>query len=357
MSKNWPHRPPAVFRLDDDHVMVGLVKDEAAKRAVQVIPEPDTETSVIAVDDPLQWPRWRFRWGAVFWGALGGLILLAAGLAMVRLIEDLFARNQEFGFLGLALAILAAVSLLVVVVRETMGLARLATIEKLNRRASDTLLNDDRQEGLAVARDLLALTRRMPRLARSRATMESHLGDIIDGADMVRLVEREVMTPLDQQARRIVTAAATRVSAFTALSPRAAIDVLFVFGSALVLVRRLSFLYGARPGALGLMRLMRLVVVHLAMTGGMATTDGLIQQMLGHGIAGKLSARLGEGLLNGFLTARLGLAAIEVIRPLPFTALPRPTLRNLMSDVLRGYGDKEETPPSRDPDLSRSSGG
>jgi putative membrane protein len=344
MSRNWPHRPPAVFRLDDDHVMVGLAKDDAAKRAVQVIPEPDTETSVIAVDDPLQWPRRRFRWGAVFWGALGGLILLAAGLAVVRLIEDLFARSQEFGFLGLALAILAAVAFLVVAVRETMALARLATIEKLHRRASDTLLHDDRQEGLAVARDLLALTRRMPRLARSRATMESHLGDIIDGADLVRFTERELMTPLDQQARRIVTAAATRVSAFTAVSPRAAIDVLFVFGSALVLVRRLSLLYGARPGALGLVRLMRLVVLHLAMTGGMATTDGLVQQMLGHGIAGKLSARLGEGLLNGFLTARLGLATMDVVRPLPFTALPRPTLRNLMSDVMRGFGEKDETP-------------
>jgi putative membrane protein len=344
MSKNWPHRPPAVFRLDDDHVMVGLAKDDAAKRAVQVIPEPDTETSVIAVDDPLQWPRRRFRWGVMFWGALGGLILLAAGLAVVRLIEDLFARSQEFGFLGLALAILAAVAFLVVAVRETMGLARLATIEKLHRRASDTLLHDDRQEGLAVARDLLALTRRMPRLARSRATMESHLGDIIDGADLVRFTERELMTPLDQQARRIVTAAATRVSAFTAVSPRAAIDVLFVFGSALVLVRRLSLLYGARPGALGLVRLMRLVVLHLAMTGGMATTDGLVQQMLGHGIAGKLSARLGEGLLNGFLTARLGLATMDVVRPLPFTAVPRPTLRNLMSDVMRGFGEEDETP-------------
>jgi putative membrane protein len=346
MSKNWPHRPPAAFRLDDDDVMVGLAKDEAgaAKRAVQVIPEADAETSVIAVDDAVQWRRRGFRWGVVFWSALGGLILLAAGLAMVRLIEDLFARSQEFGFLGLALAILAAVSFLVVAIRETMGLVRLATIEKLNRRASDTLLSDDRQEGLVIARALLALTRRMPRLARSRATMESHLGDIIDGADMVRLTERELMTPLDQQARRIVSAAATRVSAFTAVSPRAAIDVLFVFGSALVLLRRLSLLYGARPGALGLLRLMRLVVLHLAMTGGMATTDGLIQQMLGHGIAGKLSARLGEGLLNGFLTARLGLAAIDVVRPLPFTVLPRPTLRNLMSDVLRGYGDKEETP-------------
>src|SRR6202044_1363025 len=166
MNKNWPHRPPAVFRLDDDQVMVGLAKDQAANRAVQVIPEPDTETSVVAVDEPLQWRRRGFRWGAVFWGAVGALILLAAGLGVVRLIEDLFARNLEFGFLGLALAMLAAVAFLVVVIREAMGLARLVTIEKLHRRASDTLLSDDRQEGLAVARALLALTRRMPRLAR-----------------------------------------------------------------------------------------------------------------------------------------------------------------------------------------------
>ena len=62
------------------------------------------------------------------------------------------------------------------------------------------------------------------------------------------------------------------------------------------------------------------------MTGGMAAGDSLIQQVLGHGIAAKVSARLGEGVLNGLLTARLGLAAIEVTRPLPFAALPPPTL-------------------------------
>ena len=64
---------------------------------------------------------------------------------------------------------------------------------------------------------------------------------------------------------------------------------------------------------------MRHVIAHLAVTGGIAAGDSLIQQMLGHGVAAKLSARLGEGVLNGLLTARLGLAAIDVARPLPFT--------------------------------------
>ena len=164
--------------------------------------------------------------------------------------------------------------------------------------------------------------------------MQGHTDDIIDGADMIKLAERELMTPLDQEARRLVSSAAQRVSVVTAVSPRAVIDVLFVFVAALRMIRQLARLYGGRPGALGMISLMRQVIGHLAITGGMAATDSLVQQMLGHGIAAKLSQRLGEGVLNGLLTARLGLAAIDVTRPLPFTALPRPALADLAKDLL-----------------------
>jgi uncharacterized membrane protein YcjF (UPF0283 family) len=38
----------------------------------------------------------------------------------------------------------------------------------------------------------------------------------------------------------------------------------------------------------------------------MAASDSVLQQILGHGLTAKLSQRLGEGFLNGLLTARLG---------------------------------------------------
>jgi putative membrane protein len=262
--------------------------------------------------------------------------MLGVSLAVTQLVEELFARNEVLGYLGLALAVLAALAFFVIVARETYGLLRLATIEQLHRRAEEAIASDERRLGRAVAGDLVSLLRSVPTLARGRATLESHLEDIIDGADMVRLAERQLMSPLDREAVRLVSAAAKRVSVVTAVSPRALIDMGFVLVTTLTLIRRLAYLYGGRPGALGMIRLLRLSIAHLAVTGGLAAGDSLIQQMFGHGIAAKLSAKLGEGVLNGLLTARLGLAAIEVTRPLPFVALPRPALGTVAGDLLKG---------------------
>ncbi len=75
--------------------------------------------------------------------------------------------------------------------------------------------------------------------------------------------------------------------------------------------------------------LLRQVVSHLAVTGGVGVADSVVQQVIGHGIAARLSARLGEGMVNGLLTARLGLLTIDLVRPLPFHELPRPALNDL----------------------------
>ena len=343
-------RKPAAFELANPGVVV--TEFDAAPpdwRKVVVSPEPDFTAAPAPVEIAAPVRRRRWRWGAMFWSAASGLVLLALGLALTSLIEGLFARVPWLGAFGLVLAALAALALLAVVIREIVGLARLAAIETLRQRADAILLSDDRTAAASLVHDLLSLARRMPQLARSRTRLEHHLGDIIDGADLVRLAERELMAPLDDQARRLVASAAQRVSVVTAVSPRAAVDMLFVLVNAVGLIRRLAMLYGGRPGTLGLIRLVRHVVSHLALTGGMAATDSLIQQVIGHGLAARLSARLGEGVLNGLLTARLGLAAIEVTRPLPFAALKRPALNDLVGSMLRTAERPDEVASERRP--------
>ncbi|GKQ54197.1 YcjF family protein [Bradyrhizobium sp. Ce-3] len=343
MNEKTPPRRPATFKLDDPGVVVMDPDDNGrlTRGTIQIVPRAEPAQLPIPVDTPLLPARRGFRWGTLFWSAVAGLVVLGTGLGVINLVEDLFARNEGLGVLGLGLAVIATVALGVVTMRELVGLARLATIEKLHLRAAEVLISDDRAASRAIVADLLKLAHQTPQLARARSALQSHTDDIIDGADMIRLAERELMTPLDEEARRLVSSAAQRVSVVTAVSPRALFDVLFVFVASLRMIRQLARLYGGRPGALGMIRLLRHVIAHLAITGGMAASDSMIQQMLGHGIAAKLSQRLGEGMLNGLLTARLGLAAIDVTRPLPFNALPRPALTDLAKDLIRKREDEE----------------
>lgn len=328
---------PESFRPDDPRVAVANADEPLLTRAELRELEAAEAANLPAVVEQAQKPR-RF-WGKLFWSAAGGLVSLAIGLAVANLVQSLFSYAPWLGWLAVALTALAALALLVISLRELFAIFRLEKIERIQKRAAEVLASDDRDEGRAVVGDMLSLSRSMPRLAKGRAAMENYASDIIDGADYVRLAERELLSPLDAEARQLVSSAAKRVSLVTAISPRAAVDMLFVLFNTLFLIRKLATLYGGRPGVLGMFRLMRHVISHLALTGGMAVGDSLVQQVLGHGLAAKLSAKLGEGVLNGLLTARLGIAAIEVTRPLPFSALPRPKLSDLAGNLLPAKKD------------------
>jgi putative membrane protein len=332
-------RKPAVFSPDDPRIV--LAAPEEAQRSANAL-------TVAEMTEPAVRPR-RMRWGTLFWSALSGLVVMGLGLAITNFVEDLFERSPWLGAVSAALAGLTGVAMLAIIAREISGLVRLSTVQHLHDRAVATVASDDRDEGRKVVVDLLSLTRAMPRLARGRARLQENLSDIIDGRDLIRLAERELMAPLDAEARQIVASASKRVSVVTAVSPRAAVDMIFVAVNALSMVRKLAVLYGGRPGALGVIKLLRQTVSHLAVTGGVAITDSLLQQVVGHGLAARLSSKLGEGVLNGLLTARLGLMAIDLTRPLPFAELPRPSINDLAGGLLRSGqapGDKAETPVS-----------
>ena len=200
MSEKTPHRRPATFKLDDPGVIVMDPDDTGrpARGTVQITPEADPAQLPVPIDAPLLPARRGFRWGTLFWTATGGLVLLGLGLGIVNLIEDLFARSETLGFVGLAFAVAAALALTVVIAREAFGLARLAAIEKLHQRAAEVLRSDDRAASRAIVDDLLKLAHQNPQLARARATLAGHADDIIDGADMIKLAERELMAPLDR---------------------------------------------------------------------------------------------------------------------------------------------------------------
>ena len=303
--------------------------DEVRYEPEELYPTEDP-AAADAVPAPAK-PRRRSHWLGLLVAALGGLASLAIGLAIDQLVRDLFARNAWLGRLALALVVLAGIALLVLAFREIAALLRLRRINAIHARAVIAAESDDREAALSVLDEIEQLYRRRPETARGRAALAGHRKEIIDGRDLIALAETELLLPVDARAHRMVMDAAKRVALVTAISPRALVDLLFVGAQVLRLIRGLATLYGGRPGTIGFFRLARATLTHLAVTGGMAAGDSLVQQVLGTGIAARLSARLGEGVVNGLLTARVGIAAIEVCRPLPFINGSPPRLVDVMA--------------------------
>jgi putative membrane protein len=276
-------------------------------------------------------PRRRSRIGAIFLAALGVLVSLGVGLWTDRLIRDLFARSDWLGWLAAAVAAIALLSLVIILVREMVALTRLASVEKIRKRALDAIARDDLKAARRVVDELSSFVAGKPGTAAGRRALADLRGDIIDGANLVRLAEAEILAPLDEEAKLLVLDAAKRVSIVTAVSPRALVDIAYVLFESGRLIRRLAELYGGRPGTLGFFRLARDVLAHLAVTGSIAAGDSLVQQLVGHGLAARLSAKLGEGVVNGMMTVRIGIAAMETARPLPFSAVKRPGVSDFLS--------------------------
>jgi len=120
----------------------------------------------------------------------------------------------------------------------------------------------------------------------------------------------------------------------TAISPRALVDIAYVAWESIRLGGAIARLYGARPGLWGTWRLFGAILSHLAVTGGLLLTDGVVEQLVGQGLAARLSQRLGEGVVNGLMTVRVGIAAMRVVRPLPYISQKAPQVRDFLPDLV-----------------------
>ena len=353
---NGSSRRPAAFTLETEarqDTPVALPGRQPRSFDSDVSMVPDEEDPFLAPEEidaaslPVAEPRrHRFSFGKLALGAVGVLLSLAFGLWADQLIRDLFSRSDWLGYTASIALIVAVFAVLVLVGREVFGIMRLNAVQSLKADAQDAASQKKASAARSVITKLTAVLSHRAETAKGRAALKDTENDVIDGPHLMELAERELLTPLDRQARALILNSSKRVSVVTAVSPRAIVDLAYVLFEVTRLVRAMAELYGGRPGTLGMIRLLRDVIAHLAVTGSIAVGDGLAQQVLGHGLASRLSARLGEGVINGLMTARIGIAAMDLCRPLPFRALKRPGISDFMSDLtpdLKG-GLKTEKP-------------
>lgn len=305
-------------------------------------PVPDTEGAIdrpqgramqrmaqLAARPPSRLSRW-------FWGLALTLLGAVVSVAAYDFVTGLIARAPVFGYAVTGVTVALLLVLLAIAFREAAAFARLGRIDKLNHAARTALAEDN----LKTARDVVArldtLYKGRAALDWGRARLAERQADQFDAISLLGLAEAELMAPLDAAARAEVEAAARQVATVTALVPIALADVVAALTSNLRMIRRIAEIYGGRSGTLGSWRLTRAVLTHLVATGAVAIGDDMIGSLAGGNLLAKLSRRFGEGIVNGALTARVGLAAIEVCRPLPYIQMSRPSVTAVVRRALTG---------------------
>ena len=272
----------------------------------------------------------------------GALFTFVLGLAAWDYVTDLLARSPILGGIAAALIGVFTLILLVAAARELAALWRLDRLDGVRAEAEAAVASGDLAQARKVADHVAGLYKGRPDVDWGRARLEARRDDVLDADGLLALVEDDILAPLDAQASRVVEAAARQVATVTAVVPLALADVVTALASSLRMIRQIAEIYGGRSGTLGAWRLTRAVMTHLVATGAVAVGDDLIGSVAGGGVLAKVSRRFGEGVVNGALTARVGVAAIEVCRPLPFTTRSRPSVSAIVGRALTGlFGQKD----------------
>lgn len=281
-------------------------------------------------------------WAKLGWGAFVSLVLLVISVSAWDFVTGLIARNTVLGQLALGLLAVVGFAVLIAVVREIVGFRRLKRSDGLRQNALSALQNNDRKGAMDVARRLEGHFAGHRDLDWHRARLREMTGDQPDADGVLGQCEMILMAPLDQRARAEIEGAARQVAFLTAMLPLPLIDMLAALVTTLRMIRRIAEIYGGRAGVLGSLRLLRGVVAHLLATGALAVGEDLLGSVASGGVVSKLSRRFGEGVVNAALTTRLGIAATEVCRPLPYRLLDKPRTGALMGRAVSGLFEREK---------------
>ncbi|MEP4198723.1 MAG: TIGR01620 family protein [Aliishimia sp.] len=325
---------PVLFDLEQE-AAAATVSVSDAPPVPDVIDQPSASGQAMQIAAKLasHKPSRLVRW---FWALLSMLIGAVVSISAWDFVTDLIARNPILGFAMTTLIVMFLLVLTVIALREMAAFGRLSRLDGLRLNATEAQTSQDLNAARDVTDSLLRLYKSREDTKWGRDRVAELRGDQLDAAGLLGLAEQELLLPLDAAASQEVEAAARQVATVTALVPLALADVAAALTSNLRMIRRVAEIYGGRSGFLGGWRLTRAVLSHLVATGAVAVGDDMLEPILGGSILGKLSRRFGEGLVNGALTARVGVAAMEVCRPLPFSDRHRPKARTMVKRALTG---------------------
>ena len=338
-EKSSSERPTALHQPKDKRENIEPPKESEGLADEKGLDEAGAQSTTIPTLNDI---KRGFRWTGILVSAAGALAAMAFTAWLHSHVEGLMAREDWIGWLALGLVSLVCLALLMIAIKEFFALRRLKKLGNLRELAERALKHDERKPAQKIQSQIAGLFHGRHSLSWGLANLKEHEKEVLSARDRLMLVERSLMVPLDGDARKIVADSAKRVSVMTAISPFVFLDMLLVAVENFKMLRRLMSLYGGRPGLLSQFKMVKMMIANLAVSGGVAVGADLIGHVMGRQVATKLAGRIGEGMINGSLTARLGITATKLIRPLPYIEAKPTTITAFIKELTRGSKKEDQ---------------
>ncbi|MBD0785532.1 TIGR01620 family protein [Vibrio sp. Y2-5] len=278
--------------------------------SVAEIEESKIETQLEQIIRPKRGRRW----------LVSGLLVGFGGLVTWQAIDSVVQAIQSSDWLSLGwtgfIATLASLGL-GALGRELWKLRKLRNHFSTQEHAEALMTKDRVGKGEAFCESLAKQSGVLP-TAPAYERWKNSVSDSHSDAEILDMYDAMVVSEQDKKATQLVSKFSTEAAALVAISPLAIADMLLVAWRNFTMIDQLAQLYGVELGYWSRLKLFKSVLVNMAAAGASELVIDASMDLLSMDLAGKVSARAGQGIGVGILTARLGLKAMTLLRPLPW---------------------------------------
>ncbi|MBO6009923.1 MAG: DUF697 domain-containing protein, partial [Ruminobacter sp.] len=271
----------------------------------------------------------RFWSSPVLWIML--LLLCYGGLQTYAVIDSAFITGSLTGIFWSAVFIAAFVMSLFCIYREFSSVLLFKQVDEHREEVLHACASGSFDDAVKICRALAADSKVLG--GKSWENFSKRLQPHFTPADVFQLYEHQVLRDMDERAKKVIVKRSRENGVIVALSPVAWLDMFLTLARSLRMIREISEIYGLRAGVWGRMQLYRRVARNLILIGMTDLATDAAVDVIGAGIAGKLSESLGQGVAAGIYSTRLGYMTVKAVRPLGIS--PKViTLAELRRDLL-----------------------
>lgn len=312
MNDQKPHWQAPVM-LDPDTTQNTAPKQAPIQPAHTFAPElVSAETSASAAVKPEPKPTRKRRFGWI----VGALLATITGSELYRFIHW---GNSIDSTLGVAFGALSAAALGVTAWwgwQSFKGLRQLNATHALRCQAEELSTAKTHGQAAGLLKKLNQHYQQTP-LKESLAETLPQIDSAYNDAEIIRFISGHAFQTQDEAARECIRRHSVQTGLMVAISPYASLDMWLVGWRNLRMLRELAAIYGIAPGAAAQWHLLKQVFHNIAFAGISEASIHASTHLLSTSLTASLSMRAGQGVGAGLFTARSGMQAMQLCRPLP----------------------------------------